>query len=246
VPDLRETRRSQRVALIDNSVAHQRGTHEDSESKRTRSERVKDSDAITRLLDEFTAGRREAIDEVIPLVYDALRGIAHAHLRQERPGHTLNTTALVHEAYERLVKIDRIDWQGRIHFLAMASRVMRRILIDYAKARTRDKRGGPSVQHVPLEAAYGLSADTSEELIALDAALDRLELVSPRQARLVEYRFFGGLSLAETATALGVSLATVKRDWMHCRAWLNRELGGAEEVTTGAGSATAQPPPASR
>jgi RNA polymerase sigma factor (TIGR02999 family) len=181
---------------------------------------------ITQLLEEFAAGRRDALDAIIPQLYAELHAIAHAHLAGERPGHTLNTTALLHEAYLRLVPLKQIEWQGRVHFLAMASRVMRRVLIDYAKARGRVKRGGGDVIMVPLDAAAGLPADTAEDLLALDEALSRLETVNERQCRLVEYRFFGGLSLEETAEALGVSLATVKRDWMLCRAWLNRALQG--------------------
>jgi len=194
---------------------------------RAKVEAMQNADEITRLLEEFTGGRREAIDEVIPLVYEELRQIAHSHMSGEASGHTLNTTALVHEAYVRLVRIDRMDWRGRVHFLAMASRVMRRVLIDYARTRGREKRRGGTAEPLPLQAASGIAAGGGEDLVALDDALTRLEAVSPRQARLVEYRFFGGLSLEETAEALGVSLATVKRDWVVCRSWLNRALDGS-------------------
>jgi RNA polymerase sigma factor (TIGR02999 family) len=195
------------------------------------------SEQVTRLLEEFTAGRREALDEAIPLVYEELHRIAQAHLARERTGHTLNTTALLHEAYIRLVGLERIEWHGRTHFLAMASRVMRRVLIDYAKSRSRVKRGGGELVKVPLDEAAGMEVDSAEELLALDEALHRLETVNPRHCRLVEYRFFGGLSLEESADALGISLATAKRDWALCRAWLNRALAGA--------SATQDPPPSS-
>lgn len=189
---------------------------------------MSDADQVTRLLEEFAAGRRQALDEVIPLVYDELRRIAHAHLARERSGHTLNTTALMHEAYMRLVRLDRIGWQGRVHFLAMASRTMRRVLIDYAKGRAREKRGGGVAMTLPPDIASTTSPGSLDDLLALDESLRRLEEVNPRQVRLVECRFFGGLSLEETAEALGVSLATVKRDWLLCRAWLNRALAAAD------------------
>lgn len=189
-----------------------------------------DTHDVTRLLEELAAGRRQALDEVIPLVYEELRRIAHAHLARERADHTLNTTALMHEAYIRLVRLDRIDWRGRVHFLAMASRTMRRVLIDHAKARGRDKRAGG--QAVTLSTEHGVADDAAgvlDDLLALDEALKRLEEVSPRQVRIVECRFFGGLSLEETAEALGISLATVKRDWLLCRAWLNRALAADQD-----------------
>jgi RNA polymerase sigma factor (TIGR02999 family) len=185
---------------------------------------------VTQLLDEFTAGRRDALDELIPLLYDELHRIAHHHMARERIGHTLNTTGLVHEAFVRLVGLEHIEWQGRVHFLAMASRAMRRVLIDYAKARSREKRGGGEAIHVSLDAAAGLPADTAEDVLALDQALRRLEEVNPRHCRMVEYRFFGGLNLEETAEAMGVSVATVKRDWVLCRAWLNHALAAGEQA----------------
>ena len=204
-----------------------------------------DADQVTRLLEEFAAGRRQALDEVIPLVYDELRRIAHAHLARERSGHTLNTTALMHEAYIRLVRLDRIGWQGRVHFLAMASRTMRRVLIDYAKGRAREKRGGGIALTLPSDIAATTAPGSMDDLLALDEALRRLEEVSPRQVRLVECRFFGGLSLEETAEALGVSLATVKRDWLLCRAWLNRALAAADTQPAASADAPDQDPPPS-
>lgn len=163
------------------------------------------------------------MDEIMPLIYEELRQVAHRHLDRERPGHTLSTTALVHEAYLKLVKIDRVEWKDRAHFLAIASRAMRRILIDHARTRQRDKRGGTR-RRVSLEQAFDVADAHSQDFIALDDALTRLESKNERQARVIEYRFFGGLSLEETAAALGVSVATVKRDWALTRAWLNAEL----------------------
>jgi RNA polymerase sigma factor (TIGR02999 family) len=188
---------------------------------------VSEAQHVTRLLAELTAGRRDALDELVPMVYGDLRQIARAHLRGERTGHTLNTTGLVHEAYIRLARLERIEWQDRRHFFAVASRAMRRVLIDWAKARRRDKRGGGAVQ-VPLDEAMHLTEQQADELIALDSALTRLEAVSERQSRLVECRFFGGLTMEESADVLGISLATAKRDWALCRAWLNRELEGGD------------------
>lgn len=178
---------------------------------------------LTRLLGELGAGRRDALDELVPMVYGDLRRIAHAHLRGEREGHTLNTTAVVHEAYVRLAQLERIEWQDRRHFFAVASRAMRRVLIDYAKARRRGKRGGGAA-HVPYEDGMQLTGQQADELVALDIALTQLASVNERHARVVECRFFGGLTMEETADVLGVSLATAKRDWALCRAWLNRAL----------------------
>lgn len=185
----------------------------------------------TQLLRELSQGRREALDGLMPLVYEELRQIAHAQLRRERPGHTLSTTAVVHEAYLKLIDIERVEWQDRAHFFAMAARVMRRILIDYARTKKREKRGGGAV-HVPLAEALDVPARHAEELLALNEALERLEVASERQCWVVECRCFGGLSVEETAAVLGTSPATVKRDWAFARAWLNRELtpsGGKPE-----------------
>jgi RNA polymerase sigma factor (TIGR02999 family) len=179
---------------------------------------------VTGLLVDLSGGRREALEELMPIIYDELRLVAHRHLRNERPGHTLNTTALVHESYFKLVDVTRVQWQDRAHFFAMASRAMRRILIDYARTRGREKRGGDR-KRVSIQMAFHVAEDSAEDLIALDDALQRLEAVNERQARIVEYRFFGGLSVKETAEALGIAPATVKRDWAVTRAWLNKELG---------------------
>jgi len=182
---------------------------------------------ITGLLRELSQGRRDALDRLIPIVYEELRRIAHGQLRREHTGHTLSTTGLVHEAYLKLVNIHQVEWRDRAHFFAMAARLMRRILIDYARGKRREKRGGDAVQ-VQLTDAFDVPGPVAvEDLVALDEALARLEAQSERQCRVVECRCFAGLSLEETAHALGISVATVKRDWDFSRAWLNRELGTA-------------------
>jgi RNA polymerase sigma factor (TIGR02999 family) len=164
------------------------------------------------------------LDDVFPAVYEELKRVAHRHLRGERTGHTLGTTALVHEAYIELAKLDHVRWPGRPYMLAAASKAMRRILIDYAVARRAQKRGG-GVDAEPLDDAVAMAISRGDELLALDEALDRLAGVNERYGRVVECRFFGGMSVEETAEALGTSAATVKRDWTLARAWLNRELG---------------------
>lgn len=185
---------------------------------------------ITGLLRDAAHGNREAFDRLLPHVYDELRGLAHAKLRLERSGHTLNTTGLVHEAYLRLVGQTRVEWRNRSHFFAVASEAMRRILVDYAKQRRAAKRGGGAV-HLPLEAASSVAAAAlfseaeAEELIALDEALHRLGGFNPQGARIVQYRFFGGMAETEVAEVLGISERTVRRSWTVARAWLKRELG---------------------
>lgn len=168
------------------------------------------------------AGR--ALDEIVPVVYEELRRVAHRHLRGEQVGHTLGTTALVHEAYLELARLERIRWPGRAYVLAAASQAMRRILVDHAVARRAQKRGGGVVAE-PLDDAVAMAVSRGDELLALDEALERLSTVNPRYGRVVECRFFGGMSVEETAEAMGTSAATVKRDWTVARAWLNRELG---------------------
>ena len=180
---------------------------------------------ITQLLRDMSRGQRDALDRLIPMVYDELREIAHRQLRNERSGHTLSTTALVHEAYLRLVNVNQVQWKDRAHFVAVAARVMRRILVDYARARSRDKRGGDAV-HIPLTDVPDIAV-ADGDLIAFDGTLDRLEAINERLCRVVECRCFGGMSVDETAAALGTSPATVKRDWAFSRAWLNRELAGS-------------------
>ena len=164
------------------------------------------------------------MDEMFPLVYDELRRIAARKLRSERTSHTLSATALVHEAWLELTKLDRIKWQNRSHYLALAAQAMRRILIDYAVARRRQKRGGGIAPvHIDGE-VWAVAEARGEDLLALDEALERLAAMNERQARIVEYRFYGGMSVEETADALKISPATVKREWSTARAWLNREL----------------------
>ena len=178
----------------------------------------------TELLISVTQGNRGALDALMPMVYDELRAIARRRLSHERQGHTLNTTALVHEAYLKLIRLDRIQWESRAHFLAIAAQAMRNILVSHARGRKRVKRGG-GAPHVPLDEAVDLQAVDATRILALDDALERLAALNPRHARVVEYRFFGGMTLEETAIALGVSTATVKRDWSLLRLWLGRELG---------------------
>jgi RNA polymerase sigma factor (TIGR02999 family) len=163
------------------------------------------------------------LDDVFPAVYEELRRVAHRHLRGEGTGHTLGTTALVHEAYLELSRLEHIRWPGQAYVLAAASRAMRRILIDFAVARRAQKRGGGAVAE-PLDDAVAMAVSRGDELLALDEALDGLMAVNERYVRVVECRFFGGMSVEETAEALGTSPATVKRDWTVARAWLHREL----------------------
>jgi len=178
---------------------------------------------VTRLLTAAAGGDRGAFDALFPLVYARLRDIAHRQLRHERAGHTLATTDLVHEAYFSLVGIERVGWAGRAHFLAVAARAMRRILINYALARSAQKRGGgQELTTLDVDAIPGHIPD--DQILALDEALRRLEERNERYGRIVECRFFAGMSIEETAAALGISPATVKRDWQLARAWLHREL----------------------
>jgi RNA polymerase sigma factor (TIGR02999 family) len=184
--------------------------------------------AITRLLQEWSGGRSEAVERLVPLVYRELHGLASRHLARERGAHTLQPTALVHEAYLRLSKSASPDWQDRAHFFAVAARVMRRILVDHARQRGRVKRGGaaPLAPLDGLEPAAVAAIDPVDAL-ALDDALTRLEGQDAQQAKVVELRFFGGLTIEETAEVMGVSSGTVKRDWVVARAWLYRELAGS-------------------
>jgi RNA polymerase sigma-70 factor, ECF subfamily len=173
---------------------------------------------------------REGVDRLTPLVYEELRRIAHRRLRQERDGHTLSTTDLVHEAYLKLARLGRMEWQTRSHFCASAAGAMRQILVNHAISRKRQKRGGGS-QRVAFDDAVQMADQRGEELLALNRALERLTELDERQAGVVECRFFGGMTVEETAEALDISPATVKRDWTAARAWLSRELeaNGGEE-----------------
>jgi RNA polymerase sigma factor (TIGR02999 family) len=186
---------------------------------------------ITRLVEQWSEGDAAAFDRLIALVYDDLRGMARRHLRLDRPDHTIDTTALVHEAYLRLVRHQHGEWRGRAQFFAFASKAMRRILIDYARARRAAKRGGACIQ-VPLEENTVAVEMEAMELLALDEALELLARRNARMARVVECRYFGGLSVAETAEALDSSVRTVERDWTRARAYLYRALVHAAHDTT--------------
>jgi RNA polymerase sigma-70 factor (ECF subfamily) len=182
-----------------------------------------DSPDVTVLLSELTRGNQEAGEKLVPLVYDELKRLARSYMRRERPDHTLQTTALVNEAYLKLVKQKAVNWQGRSHFFGIAAQLMRRILIDHARGHLREKRGGVK-EVLPLDEALVFSPEHSEELVKLDEALERLSKLDARQSRIVELRFFGGLSVEETAEFLSVSPKTVKRDWAVARVWLHGEL----------------------
>jgi len=180
---------------------------------------------FTDILLEARAGP-DVLDRLLPIVYDELRRVAHAHLAREPAGHTLDTTALVHETYLKLADLTRLEWHDRTHFFAVASRAMRRILVDYARRRLAVKRGG-ALRRVELDVAQASIDEDAHRLLALDEALARLAALCERPARVVECRFFGGLSEEETAAVLGVTARTVRRDWVKARGWLYRELGGA-------------------
>jgi RNA polymerase sigma factor (TIGR02999 family) len=180
------------------------------------------SKAIVQALAKWNEGDESALRSVLPLVYDELKKLAHHYLRGERPGHTLQSTALVHEAYLRLIDQESFQPQNRSHFIAMAARLMREILVDYARHRRAAKRDYTC--KITLDEALGLSQRREFDLLALDHALEKLAQFDPRQGRIVEVRFFGGLSIEETSRALGISLATVKREWATARAWLHREM----------------------
>ena len=179
---------------------------------------------VTRLLAAYADGDRDALDRLMPMLYDQLKRLAHARLRNERAGHTINTTGLVHEAYARLVDVDRVQWQDRAHFLAVASRIMRRILVNYARDRRAVKRGGGRVR-VDLDEGRLVPDDHAEALLDLDDALERMATLHPRPGEVAAHRYFGGLTNAETAEALGVSVSTVERDLRFARAWLANEWG---------------------
>lgn len=184
---------------------------------------------VTALLKRLKAGDQDVSEKLIPLVIDELRRLARHYMRNERVGHTLQPTALVNEAYLRLAGYKRMDWQSRAHFIGVAASVMRQILIDYARKKRAAKRGGDETD-MPLDERVGmLSKQQSAEILDLDRALEQLEKMSPRQAKIVEMRYFGGLSVEETAEALGVSAITVKRDWAVARAWLKSRLRGERQ-----------------
>lgn len=202
-----------------------------------------DPSPVTVLLLEASGGDREALNRLFPLVYGELKWLAGAKLRMERSDHTLNATALVHEAYVKLVDQTRVQWRNRRHFFTVASLAMRRILLDYATARNAHKRGGRA-EHVSLDEAHEiLSVDQARTFIALDEALERLSEFNPRGAEVVQGRFFCGLTNAEIARAMGLSEVTVRRSWTVARAWLRRELG--DEVDEGATRMLGGGPPSS-
>jgi RNA polymerase sigma factor (TIGR02999 family) len=178
---------------------------------------------VSQLLIAWSNGDEEALEQLMPLVYEELRRLAHRHLGRERAGHTLQTTALIHEAYLRMVDQKEVRWQNRAHFFAVAAQMMRRILVDYARSRHFAKRGG-GAQHVSLDEALVVSHERAADIVALNEALNALAEFDERKSRMVELRFFGGLSIEETAEALRVSPGTVMRDWTLAKAWLQREM----------------------
>jgi RNA polymerase sigma factor (TIGR02999 family) len=182
---------------------------------------------VTELLEDWHKGDSAALDKLTPLVYDELRRMAHRYMQQERGGHTLQTTALVNEAYLRLVDQHEVEWQSRTHFFAVTAVVMRHVLIDHARRRQFAKRGG-GVEHVSLSEGTTMAAERAKELLALDEALDELKRMDPRKSQVVEMRYFAGLSLEETAEVLNISLMTVRRDWRAAKAWLFKAVTSDE------------------
>jgi len=177
----------------------------------------------TQLFTDWSDGDAVSLDELIPVVYDELRRLARHYLSRERVDHTLQPTALVHEVYLRLIGQDNVRWQNRAHFFAVAAQMMRRILVDHAKGHHRTKRGGGAIK-LSLDEAINLSVEGAMDLVALDEALARLSATDPRKSQVVELRYFGGMSVEETAEILGISHKTVMREWVTARAWLYREL----------------------
>ncbi|HKQ06234.1 MAG TPA: sigma-70 family RNA polymerase sigma factor [Blastocatellia bacterium] len=190
---------------------------------------VRTSNQVTHLLLEWSGGDQAALDRLMPVVYDELHRVAVSYLRREAAGHTLQPTALVHEAYLRLVDESRVDWHGRAHFFGAAARLMRQILVDHARRRHAAKRGGGGLK-VTISEASASYAPPDIDLLALDHALNELSALDPQQSRVVEMRFFGGLSIEETAEVLAISPTTVKRDWTTAKAFLRRRLKTAAEA----------------
>jgi RNA polymerase sigma-70 factor (ECF subfamily) len=186
------------------------------------------SQEVTRLLLAWRQGKQDALDELIPIVYEELRQQAHRHLRREQKGHSLQTTALINETYLRLLDCKRVGWKDRAHFFAVTAQMMRRILVDYARSRRAQKRGG-DLQKTTLDQILTFSIARDSDLVALDDALNELAVKDERRSRVVELRFFGGLSIEETAEVLGVSPDTVVRDWRLAKAWLAREVKKSAE-----------------
>jgi RNA polymerase sigma factor (TIGR02999 family) len=182
------------------------------------------SDAVTQLLVDWSEGDQAALDKLMPLVYGELRRLASNYLRRERPGHTLQPTALVNEAYLRLIDQRNAKWQNRAQFFGISAQLMRRILVDHARQHQAAKRGGPDNHRLCVTSAEKLMKQPEVDLLALNEALDELAKMDPQQCRIVELKFFGGLSIEETAEVLGIGHATVERDWKMARAWLRRRL----------------------
>jgi RNA polymerase sigma-70 factor, ECF subfamily len=191
------------------------------------------SQGVTQLLVAWSHGEQATLDKLVPLVHEELKRLAHRHMGRERPGHSLQTTGLVNEAYLRLIDVRQVRWQGRVHFFAVSSQLMRRILVDFARSRRYLKRGG-GAQKVTFDEALLPSPKRGQDLILLDDSLNALSRVDARKSRVVELRFFGGLSVEETAEVLKVSQETVLRDWKLAKAWLTREMSNAEINTTAA------------
>ena len=181
------------------------------------------SQEITQLLIDWSRGDQTALDKLMPLVYNELRRLAHHYMGRERPNHTLQTTALVNEAYVRLIDQNRVEWQNRAHFFAVAAKVMRHLLVDHARSHQYAKRGGGTLQ-VALEEAAVMSQEQPTDLVALDEALIKLADLDLRKSRIVEMRYFGGLNAEEIAEVLGLSIITIKREWQKAKAWLYREI----------------------
>jgi RNA polymerase sigma factor (TIGR02999 family) len=188
---------------------------------------MKESAGITQLLLAWNGGDEGALHRLMPVVHEELRRLAHHYMRSERSGHPLQTTALVNEAYLRLIDSSHVQWQNRAHFFAISAQLMRRVLVDVARTRNKRKRGGDIVQ-VPLDEALVVSGEPALDVVALDDALNALAAFDERKSKVVEMRYFGGLSVDETAEALGVSAVTVMRDWSVAKVWLLRELEGRE------------------
>ncbi|MBZ5623274.1 MAG: sigma-70 family RNA polymerase sigma factor [Acidobacteriia bacterium] len=183
---------------------------------------------VTLLLTQVRDGNQEAANQLVPLVYNELRRMAGAYMRGERPGHTLQATALVNEAYMRLAGGQPIEWQNRAHFFAIAAHTMREVLLDYARRFRAGKRGGSEARRVEMDEQLYIVPDKLDDVIAIDEALERLAQIDPRQSRIVELRFFAGLNVDEAAEVMGVSPKTIKREWRSAKAWLHREMAGGE------------------
>jgi len=184
---------------------------------------------VTQLLIEWSNGDKAALDKLMPLIYDELRRLAHYYMSREHPGHTLQTTAVVNEAYLRLVNRKRVRWQNRAHFFAIAAQLMRSILVDHARSHAYAKRGG-GARKMALDEALIISQERAAEVVALDEALGQLAEIDPRQSRIVEMRFFAGLTIEETAEVLSLSPATIKREWSTAKAWLYHELNKSDSM----------------